>query len=306
MNPQSESEVGAAFGLAWVSPTVLVMNRQLGDGFEPQLSELWKLDLSTDRMTRVEVPAPEEQCVATDYQRPVRAGDDRVILYRWCHSRTFDPTADTSDVIELSLSDAEFTIISADLPNNPDTLARRGDQFLFSTTSGFCAGIARLGAEGREPWDVRVEGLRVDEAVFSQGCPQRLRAVMPTIAPDGTVAFFASLNSPVSGQVPLDAPYSLYMVGDGETEARELDVVVRAPQDLAWSPNGTRLAFSGDLAGRGEGLWLATFPGLEVAAVHHGPVHRLAWSPAGDRLAALVQNVDDAGQFSSRLLIFEV
>ena len=153
----------------------------------------------------------------------------------------------------------------------------------------------------------------------SAGKPERLTSTpesesAPSVAPDGTIAFVRGYGR--SARVWLRAPDGaerrltkesreevapvfsadgarIAYVQPSERGTRLLvrgltatkDSVVNtghAPDDLAWSPSGDRIAFS-DAAGRG-GVFVVSVDGnwLNQASTHHGDV---AWSPDGRTIA---------------------
>ena len=138
-------------------------------------------------------------------------------------------------------------------------------------------------------------------------CTDQGRASWPAWAPDGShIAFFGSPESiGVSGQDRLDVPWNLYVIPPSATKARPILGDITHARALAWSPESRWLAFSGGLDGQ-EGTWLLNTSNNEAIAISASEALVLAWSPAGDRIAATVPIDPDGLSLDLRVTLFDV
>ncbi|MEX2458234.1 MAG: hypothetical protein WD770_04550 [Actinomycetota bacterium] len=285
-------DVGPVFDLAWVGESRVVMSRVIGDGTGSDTADVWTYDVVAESLERVDLPGPPKECRGIAYMRPSRLSDRSVLLYSLCYSPTFDGRLNVGSILSLNLETETLRpLVSANVNFNPSRIDWREGQGLISRSSGLCAGIARLTPEGVEPWDVTVAGRRIDEEVFSEAvsCSEQIRADMPTIGPNGQVAFIASPESvgvDASGRDSI--PWLIYVIAEsGVPEALPVEIV--DPSALRWAPSGQALAFGGKVAGKGDGLWIISWPEGQLTKVSRETVSALDWAPAGDRLAAIVE-----------------
>jgi len=99
--------------------------------------------------------------------------------------------------------------------------------------------------------------------------------VTPTVSPDGRRIAFVALGD-------------LWVMSMGEAPARITDDAA-VELDPAWSPDGTRLAFSTDRTGKME-LWIHDFASNRDTQMtrERGSVSGAAWSPDGSHVAYVV------------------
>jgi hypothetical protein len=106
-------------------------------------------------------------------------------------------------------------------------------------------------------------------------------------AGSGRFAFFASPASVgVDGQARADVPWNLYLMDD-PTEDRYsilLEDILHA-RSLEWSPNGGWLAFSGEMPGEGDGVWLLHPPSRRLVRITDSVADSMSWSPDASRVA---------------------
>ena len=182
-----------------------------------------------------------------------------------------------------------------------------------STLSDLCGSITGLTPEGPEPVPIRVN---VGGAVWElddyfqelpdASCKRYGRADWPALSPDGKFLAFM-VSAPQAGVTGFDvatAPWDLMLMGDGA----EPEIVVREilhPRGLAWSPDGRSVSFSGQIMGRGRGVWVYRPSSAALFRVWDGSVHSLAWSPDGDRIVG-VYAPDISEPFAKQILLFDV
>ena len=159
--------------------------------------------------------------------------------------------------------------------------------------------------EGREGESWNLGSFFRDTSTSS--CTNQGRAAWPAWASDGSrIAFFGSPESiGVSGQDRLDVPWNLYVMAPSATEARPILEDVTHAGALSWSPDSRWLAFSGGLDGQ-EGTWLLDTRNNQPIAISASQALWLAWSPAGDEIAATVPTEAEGIALDSKVTIFEV
>ncbi len=98
------------------------------------------------------------------------------------------------------------------------------------------------------------ERFRIDGYFYQdRPCGEQGRATLPTRTSDGRqVAFFASPASSGGGSGDrLDLPWNIYVAAEPLESATPAAILsdVRHPRGLRWAPDGTALAFSGEIDG---------------------------------------------------------
>jgi hypothetical protein len=79
----------------------------------------------------------------------------------------------------------------------------------------------------------------------------------------------------------------------------------RACPTLSWSPDARWLAFSGGLEGLG-GTWLFDTSNNRPIAISGSQANALAWSPAGDQIAAITPIEQEGVSVDSKIAIFNL
>lgn len=163
-------------------------------------------------------------------------------------------------------------------------------------------------------WVVDEDGLVAEiDCPASSGCG---RNEMETFGPGPHELTVPSADSNEHGDVLVRNPRSVHVIGFDGTLHDTLDISAVLSQgqdlylsDLAWSPDGSRLAISTqpddcDLSSPCEGkVWIFDHNGGEAQTVFTGPPERvvlrdLAWSPDGRTLALLVASGSYASGYS--------
>ena len=275
--------------------------------------DVWTLDVATGEVRQV------TKDPGNDFF-PAWSPDGREIAF--VSTRTTSP-----GVYAITLDGKERFIAPADGQVGAPSWSPNGSQVLFSVVpgNGFTStGTPRLMlnsrelATGEDYFPFRAQWLSADEFLYPADGRIKRRSIAGglkppvdfaatlTVAPASYAkkrrAFDAAAAQPVRGlihpvvspdgkQLAFAALGDLWIMPIGGTPKRITDDAF-VDADAAWSPDGTRLAFSSDRAG-GMDVWIrdlksgadrrvTTLPGADMAA---------AWSPDGKSIA-FVSNVD--------------
>jgi DNA-binding beta-propeller fold protein YncE len=160
--------------------------------------------------------------------------------------------------------------------------------------------IAYGGADGLHVVDADGRG---DRAILDRG-------YAPTWSPDGrSLAFVVSEGGTGLGnQADLASPptYSIWVVDADGTGARRVDEIASndGPSSPAWSPDGTRLAFSAGSSASSDAVYVLELGSGHIERIAAGT--RPAWSPDGTRMVVStgggVQVVDVAAREVERTI----
>ena len=225
------------------------------------------------------------------------------------------PTSGSSD----SSTDPRITNFpscstGASILPGPFSVSPSLDQAIVTAGSVLCESLLWVDDGGIRYPDIVVEG---DGESWNLGsffpdasrgpCTDQGRAAWPAWAPDGSaMAFFGSPESiGISGQARLDVPWNLYLLAPSATEARHVLEGISHARALAWSPDSRWLAFSGERGGS-EGTWLYDTRTDQTIAISPSQALTLAWSPAGDEIAATVPVETEGIALDSKVAISEV
>ncbi|MGQ0571319.1 MAG: S9 family peptidase [Armatimonadota bacterium] len=143
----------------------------------------------------------------------------------------------------------------------------------------------------------------------------------PVWSPDGARILFVSDRDAAAASKSA-RPKHLWVIPTGGGEARRVTQADHSPSEAAWSPNGTRIAFTGKAAAGekpksdvtvitrlkhksdGEGFWDNRYKHLFVVPSDGGEAQQVttgdfdhrdpAWSPDGTRLAFIANRSEDA------------
>jgi WD40 repeat protein len=292
---QLPASAGYLYNLAWLRDGTLVVGTGLDTA--PTSWPVWQLRPDGSELRQISLP-PDRSCRLTSYMFPTALPDGRVGLTRTCHSLT-DLSAAVDTIIAYDPKSQVFQTL-ADLMGrmhvsgtswNPGMTRGVG-----AASSGICARVAWLTPNGPQGIPVEIgEGAkkwRLDDWLRrppGQHCTNEGRADCPAWSPDGRqVALSASPESiGVDGQDRLDAVSGIYLIDVGSLHVSKVLDNLQNPCDLAWSPDGHWLAFTGKVRGQ-MGIWLfsPSTKALHLVAFNGEP-SRPAWSPDGRRLAVI-------------------
>lgn len=175
-----------------------------------------------------------------------------------------------------------------------------GDHGYVWIGGGPCEAVLAVGAPGLSYPPIEIQGhghmFRLDDqGIDTSACDRTGRARFAEIGKAARVAFFAAPAAVgVHGFARLDVPFGLYTFGETDKLATLVLDNVNSPQGLAWSPDGKRLAFSGQGTGFGDGIWIVTVADGSMVQLSPVAASDLAWSPDGKTIATL--HVGAAGQ----------
>lgn len=306
-------------GLAWLSDGTLVV-ADPGRLTEDATSRL--LFLSEPSTGAYEaVAAKGDGCLAHEFLSPVALADGSVAFLEMCsveHAPGYLPTEDwflrrlegpTAPDFPLLLNDR------LDFFPGPFSVGPSMDRTLASAGDSMCGSLIWVDDglieypniviedEDGESWNLG----SFFRDTSRNSCTDQGRASWPAWAPDGSrIAFFGSPKSiGVSGQDRLDVPWNLYVIPPSAAKARPILGDITHAGALSWSPDLRWLAFSGGLDDR-EGTWLFDTSNLQAIAISASEALVLAWSPAGDQIAATVPIEEEGLSLDSKVIVFDV
>lgn len=248
---------------------------------------LLRVELETGALSPLDldVAAP---CESPDYLRPSRLPDGRLGALVRC------PQSGDTVVVAIDVADGDTQVL-AELHTVPGEMAWSPslDRALADFGSDICGSMAWISNGEIMPLQMSVEAggrsFALDEAyrhMAGGDCREDGRAAWPSWSADDQLAFFASPASiGVEGLERLDMPWSLFIADPTEDSARAVIHDVVSPRGLSWSPDGSRLAFSGDTSA-GSGTWLVDTQG-DLTHVSDVSLDWLTWEPSGTAIIGL-------------------
>jgi WD40 repeat protein len=285
-------EQGAYAGVAWLTDSQIAI-LSLADGSPSGgMTSMAVIEPGSEERRPLDLP-PRAECLRTSYLHPMSLPDGRLGLIVDCSKQEDAPTYSVA-AVQLPEGQPQDLLI---VPFRPARVAFNPDltMGLVAQSSRICAGITGLTdgqvhdidvfvGEGEQRFGIDTKPDDTDE------CSDDGRADFPAWSPDGRqIAFFASPESiGKAGVDRLRAPWELYVMDAVAREPEELLSNVLSPYALAWSPESDRLAFSGEVRGQGEGIWLIDPQTGDLSRLYGGTVLFLAWSPDGTQIAAIV------------------
>jgi dipeptidyl aminopeptidase/acylaminoacyl peptidase len=138
------------------------------------------------------------------------------------------------------------------------------------------------------------------------GMPQ---AYGPAWSPDGRlIAFVGAPEQGRVGQEKLDSWYNLYLMEADGSGLRAIVNGFRYPSGVTWSPDGSWLLLRARFGGLGEGggSWLVEVATGQRRLLTRAAVNAPAWSPDGQRLAALQEVGGGTGKRQGQIVLVEV
>src|SRR5687768_6063525 len=280
-------------GVAWIDEDRLAVAYN-PEGLIGGESELWQL--RTDGTGFQPLTATTDpRCTRLDDTDPARLPDGRIGFVRTCalRERTTETTEHHLMAYDSGLG-APVRLADAGCYVSQYSWDPGGTVAAFSCGSRICQGVALVSADGVEPIGMVVrEG---DHAFDLAGhfkdesdCSATGRADFPAWRPDGEqVAFFASPRSVgVDGHARLDERWNLYLMPPDSGQFTELLTDIKEPRSLAWSPDGSSLAFAAEPSEDGGKTWLFAPTTGDLALISEDDLRSLSWAPAGDRIVAI-------------------
>ncbi len=175
--------------------------------------------------------------------------------------------------------------------------------------SRICDGLLAVDRSGVKALDVEINAsghaFNLKDFV-SNNCTDTGNAELPAWSKDGhTIAFLASGDAVgKSDAARLDASYSLFTMDSQAWIPRQLLSNIVQPMGLAWSPDGTKVAFSATVGGN-PGTWILNAGSGRLTRVAQTNHLDVAWSPDGSQLAAL-ENETQAPADPNIHIVFDV
>jgi hypothetical protein len=284
------SDGGDYFGVAWLPGGQIVIGESVGPAHGS--TRFATVDRATGFLTDITIPR-DPRCWRELATSPRALPDGRLGFVHVCrHSIDSSPPDDES--IEAIALDSGFVTHLFDigplgeLKNPQFTLDPTMDRAIYEIGAGACGDIAVATAHSKaDTVDALVTGdgkqFNLNEGPSTEiGCTSAGRAAGPAMSPDGSVLGF--LGSPASVGVGgaadrRAAPWHVYELPAGTSTPESFSAAITFAGALAWSPDGKRLAFIGDVSGRGTGIWLLNPSEGSLAYVGQPTSTRIAWSP---------------------------
>lgn len=291
-------KTGEFYGVAWIDDDLVV-------GYEPDPEDVqgrpWIIPVAGGELRPLELRL-DTACRIEQFFSPARSGDGQLVLARVCQPKITaesNPPHRERSIVVVDQADGSFRTIvrtaeTADSIAVSDHLAGA-----FSAGSLICQGILGIVPPNVTQLQVVVEGrgrsfsLADDPQPGTNECDATGRADFPAVRPGTSdLTFLASPASVgVSGPERLDQPWGIYAVTAEGGSQLLLDGISDA-RGLAWSSDGEWLAFGGDIADRGKGLWAFHPETGAIGRVFDGPVDWLTWAPKGQEIAAITNDGD--------------
>jgi WD40 repeat protein len=312
------ASAGYFYSLAWLRDGTLVVGT--GPDATPSIEQLWQFHQDGSEVRQLPTPSDSSCRLATRYMFPIALPDGRLGLTKKCD--TANPGVERfASAVAYDLRSQSFSALAdvgarmagvGGVSWNPDLTRGIGAQ-----SSRICSdvawvtpngpeGIAAEIRQGGKSW--RLDGWLSQPAGAS--CTNQGRADCPAWSPDGRqIALLASPESiGVDGQARLDVPWSIYLIDVGSLHASKVLGNLQDACDLAWSPDGRWLAFTGKVSDQ-RGIWLfsPSTTKLHLVASHGNDPRNPVWSP-DSRKVVFDETLSPSGQWppTTRLAIADV
>lgn len=263
---------GMFYQVAWVNHNDLVF--LYTDSKELSLSafDLHQYSFQTEHWSRLDVGA-RQGCSSIERRWLQKLGVDSVGLFQRCNLLEASKAVGGIDQLR-SYSLATGT---------SRTVVEYGREFHAASysISPFDGRILQLDTRdqifivtGRERTQILTNFVRVSTACWSPVGDQFAFLAAGMVDPGGQDGVFP--------QLPINSPYDLYLVDSPDDVPVRLVKGVRYGLYLKWSPDGSRLAFRGEVAGQ-SGIWVYELGSRKLYRVWDQRAF-FDWSPDGDRM----------------------
>ncbi|HEV8282488.1 MAG TPA: hypothetical protein VGQ02_11545 [Candidatus Limnocylindrales bacterium] len=280
----TEPGIRGLFGPTWL-PNGNLVAATLGDDYRYRLVDV---DLATGHASPR--PIPDVGCLI-DTVAPRAIPHDRVAflvsLVGSCKPSVeiWSAASDGSDM----RSELAIPVLTGQYLQLPGS-----NSWLYDFNTGFCAWIASAPDPFEETLGITVArddgAISLDAASRSRDCDGTMRAALPALRADGTLAFLASpASSSLTGGSRVDAEWLLYSAQKGNA-AKEIRGGITDPIALAWDPIGKRLGLTARINGI-KGLWLIDEAG-KTELLASGRLTSAEWSPDGQRMLSVREGDD--------------
>jgi WD40 repeat protein len=251
------------------------------------------------------------------YAHPSILPDGRLGLINGCISRGDPPGLKRRYLIAYDFQTKETQLLVKEpLPNylsnaftwNPDMTAG-----LVQIYDGLNGTIYWISPEKVEPVDFAIsDGKRSflpgkDFPRFSEG-PEQGIVFSPAWSTDGkTIAFFVTLDAMGRRDSSRsEGEYKIFFMDPLEQKPGPVVGKIHDPSELIWSPDSKWLAFIGTYGIlKTHGIWMYSVETGKIYRVASGEFSQIAWSPAGNKIAAAICEPDHPNLLCNRYEIWE-
>ena len=272
---------------------------------------MWQVALGSATMAAIPVPGAPA-CNRIDDVGPTMLADGRIAFQRRCTPGARGPNTFDTTLTALN-NDGSLTVLAnlGGLPFVPRQVAwsASATEGILWGGSRICDGLLAVDRSGVKALDVEINAsghaFNLKDFV-SNNCTDTGNAELPAWSKDGhTIAFLASGDAVgKSDAARLDASYSLFTMDSQAWIPRQLLSNIVQPMGLAWSPDGTKVAFSATVGGN-PGTWILNAGSGRLTRVAQTNHLDVAWSPDGSQLAAL-ENETQAPADPNIHIVFDV
>ena len=283
----------------------------MGDSRDPRLG---LIDLPSSAIVDLSIPA-DPDCARERELTPRALADGRLAYIHICQHAVNNRPPDDAELWALDVPSGAVTRVMAIGPLGTAQgvgYTVNADLSEAIVGVGLICGYLVVNSKSGETdrLDVLIEK---DGKAFSladpvppgRDCPEMGWATQPALSPDGSILAFLASAAAVgqTGSDRLDAPASIYLLVRATGKLTELLGGIVEPGELAWSPKGDRLAFSGKVDGEAATWALPAHGGAAQRLAP--PARRLAWSPDGTQILAAFLTADQAVPFTSMLAVVD-
>jgi hypothetical protein len=298
-------------GAAWLPGNILVLGWAPPSGETSEPIHLVELTADSRRHETLPFARSRAGCWRIEEADPIALHDGRLGFLRACQPTHDDDASVTSyevvavdlrtqaqEVVarlgEVSVSDAKVNIYSlsfgADISHG-----------VMYVGSKICDSVVSFDAAGIYPLNFRLDKDRTSSNLadaFTKPCQETVNARSAALSPDGErIAMFIAEGAKGSdGAGRLDAKFDLVVIRPSDGSLIRLVSGLEDPLALAWSPDGTWLAFNGaPIAGKPTVMLVRPDKSQLVRLDLDDHLSDLTWSPTGDAILALADRTDPSG-----------